>query len=182
MTLVNCDASDLVPKAYYYSRGKQNSVLLLEPLKEDLTRVTFCVESNPLSPSSNFPYLLLFGLQQTILKKKLDETTRTLKYDIATIEETIKKCERGIFCTKVDLARYRISKYIDTDEMREKIEGAECELANFEKKLADSKIELVNFSTLSELIEFKEVNSSPLFEWYKKQKPIHGWEGQRRRL
>jgi hypothetical protein len=165
---VNCDASDLVPKTYFYARGKQNSVLLLEPLTEDLTKVTFCVESNPLSPSTNFAYLLLFGLQQTILKKKLDETIRTLKDDKKAIEETIEKNKREILRKEVNLARYRISKHRDTDEMREKIEETKCELADLKKKLEDSKNELTNFSALLELVEFKK--ETVFFQWYKRQK------------
>jgi hypothetical protein len=46
LAFVNIDASKEVPNSWLYVRGKQNSVLLLEPKGEHSTKVTFLIEKD----------------------------------------------------------------------------------------------------------------------------------------
>lgn len=44
---VNIDASEEVPRSWLFVRGKQNSILVIEPKGQNYTTVTFCIEKDP---------------------------------------------------------------------------------------------------------------------------------------
>lgn len=55
---VNIDASGEVPKSWLFVRGKQNSILVIEPKGQNYTTVTFCIEKDPMGWAWISPFLV----------------------------------------------------------------------------------------------------------------------------
>ena len=146
LVLVSIDASDAVPRSWLYVRGKQNSILVLEPKGEHSTTVTFCIEKEPMGWAvgsllanmslGSSPVLVLRDLKKALEKENIDED------GALSVEEIARKR----FKEKLELAKKENSigddLIISKDDLRAIIQNLELKLIRVVKTEALEKIDL----------------------------------------
>ena len=147
LVFVNIDASEEIPRSWFFVRGRQNSILLLEPKGEHCTKVTLVIEKDPagwyvLSPflaslfSGDTPVLLLRDL-----KRALEETEEVDKDGLLSVEEIAEKkfrakLEKPLGESIVD------SKSASKEELQATVKLLEERLARITKAERVEKIDL----------------------------------------
>ena len=146
LVLVNVDASGDVPRSWLYVRGKQNSILVVEPKGEHSTTVTLCIEKEPMgwavgSLLSNMslggsPVLVLRDLKKALEKENIEED------GALSVEEIARKR----FQEKLNLAKKENSigddLIISKDDLRAIIQNLELKLIRVAKTESLEKIDL----------------------------------------
>lgn len=159
LVLVNLDASHLIPGSWIMSiRGSLNSILYLEPLGTQKTRVTYVVQLDPGGMLSIFPYLASLTIGNNLLSS-LTNLKRHLEIDSTninddsnlSIEEAAKKIFEGQLEKKLGKKRPEdIFDNISKEDLKETIRISERRLADIKHV---EKAEGMDMSDLRHRIE-----------------------------
>lgn len=147
LVFVNIDASEEIPRSWFFVRGRQNSILLLEPRGEHCTKVTLVIEKD-LSGwyifsaflasllSGDSPVLLLRDLKRALEEKEEEDMDGLLSVEEIAERKFRKSLEQPLGESIVD------SKVALREELQTTVKLLEERLARVTKAEKVEKIDL----------------------------------------